>query len=156
MKETPFIPTIIGTGLGSGFCPIAPGTAGAILATALWWLASLWLTPYLLVISSIVVIVLCTILGTWATKKLEPYWGEDPSKVVIDEMVGVWIPLLITPATNIKYMLLSLFLFRAFDIIKPFGIRSLDRKKGAFWVMADDILAGIYSLIALLIIQQVW
>ena len=53
-------------------------------------------------------------------------------------------------------MLLSLFLFRAFDIIKPFGIRSLDRKQGAFWVMADDILAGIYSLIALLIIQQVW
>ena len=84
-----------------------------------------------------------------------PYWGEDPSKVVIDEMIGVWIPLLISPAMSVGYALLSLFLFRFFDILKPLGIRALDKKHGAFWVMADDILAGIYSLFIVLIIRWI-
>ena len=128
MSRTPLIPTIIATGLGSGFAPKAPGTAGAILAT---------------------------IIGTWATNKLMPYWGEDPSKVVIDEMIGVWIPLLVSPAMSVEYALLSLFLFRFFDILKPLGIRALDKKHGAFWVMADDILAGIYSLFIVLIIRWI-
>ena len=84
-----------------------------------------------------------------------PYWGEDPSKVVIDEMIGVWIPFLVSPAMSVEYALLSLFLFRFFDILKPLGIRALDKKHGAFWVMADDILAGIYSLFIVLIIRWI-
>jgi phosphatidylglycerophosphatase A len=74
--------------------------------------------------------------------------------VVIDEMVGVWIPLLI--ASSWKQALLALLLFRFFDIVKPLGIRALDRRKGAFWVMADDILAGIYSAGLLYIIIYIW
>ena len=145
MSRTPLIPTIIATGLGSGFAPKAPGTAGAILATIIWFAASYLLEPTTLVCTTLAAIVIATIIGTWATNKLMPYWGEDPSKVVIDEMI----------AMSVEYALLSLFLFRFFDILKPLGIRALDKKHGAFWVMADDILAGIYSLFIVLIIRWI-
>lgn len=153
MKHLPFIPTFIGTGFGSGFAPIAPGTAGALLATALWFGVSALTNATLLQIYTLGAILLFTLLGTWAIKRLQPYWGADPSRVVIDEMVGVWIPLLATPALNIPYTVLSLALFRLFDIWKPLGIKSLDKKEGAFWVMADDILAGIYSLLIILTLR---
>ena len=84
MSRTPLIPTIIATGLGSGFAPKAPGTAGAILATIMWFVASYLLEPTTLVCTTLAAIVIATIIGTWATNKLMPYWGEDPSKVVID------------------------------------------------------------------------
>ena len=95
-------------------------------------------------------IVVFTILGTWATARLMPFWGDDPSRVVVDEMVGVWIPLLIV--TCWWQAVVALLLFRFFDIVKPWGIRALDRRRGAFWVMADDIVAGLYSLLALYLI----
>ena len=155
MSKTPLIPTIIATGLGSGFAPKAPGTAGAILATIMWFATSYLLEVTTLVCVTLAAIIIATVIGTWATNKLMPYWGEDPSKVVIDEMIGVWIPLLVSPAMSIGYALLSLFLFRFFDILKPLGIRALDNKHGAFWVMADDILAGIYSLFIVLIIRWI-
>lgn len=145
MKQAPLFPTLIGTGFGAGFWPWGPGTAGAVLATLLWAvLASLLSTP-MLTFTTLALIVVFTLLGTWATARLIPYWGEDPSRVVVDEMVGVWIPLL--AADNWRQALLALLLFRFFDIVKPLGIRSLDRRHGAFWVMADDLLAGIYSLV---------
>ena len=155
MSKIPLIPTIIATGLGSGFAPKAPGTAGAILATIMWFATSYLLEVTTLVCVTLAAIIIATVIGTWATNKLMPYWGEDPSKVVIDEMIGVWIPLLVSPAMSIGYALLSLFLFRFFDILKPLGIRALDNKHGAFWVMADDILAGIYSLFIVLIIRWI-
>ena len=69
-------------------------------------------------------------------------------------MVGVWIPLLI--ATGWQEALAALLLFRLFDIVKPLGIRALDRRKGAFWVMADDLLAGVYAAIMLHLIIIIW
>ena len=65
-------------------------------------------------------------------------------------MVGVWTPLLV--ATGWQTALAALVLFRFFDIVKPLGIRALDRRRGAFWVMADDLLAGVYSAVVLFII----
>ena len=105
------------------------------------------LTPMTLVLTTALLIVVFTLLGTWATARLMPFWGEDPKRVVVDEMVGVWIPLLI--ADNWWTMLLALLLFRFFDILKPWGIRWLDQRHGAFWVMADDLAAGAYSLVVL-------
>ena len=115
MSRTPLIPTIIATGLGSGFAPKAPGTAGAILATIMWFVTSYLLEPTTLVCTTLAAIVLATIIGTWATNKLMPYWGEDPSKVVIDEMIGVWIPLLVSPAMSIGYTLLLLLFLRVLE-----------------------------------------
>ena len=87
MKTPPFLPVLIGTGFGSGFSPVAPGTAGALLASVIWILLY-WSLPWSVLSGVIVIlIVLFTILGVWATNRLEPYWGEDPSRVVVDEMV---------------------------------------------------------------------
>ena len=104
-----------------------------------------------LTIITALLIAVFTALGTWATQRLQPYWGEDPSRVVVDEMVGVWTPLLL--AENWWMALVALVLFRFFDILKPLGIRALDRRQGAFWVMADDLLAGVYAALVLLIIR---
>jgi phosphatidylglycerophosphatase A len=113
------------------------------------WLA-LWATFQFVVLEAIVLllIVLFTALGIWATAKLTPFWGDDPSRVVVDEMVGVWIALLM--AVEWKTAIAALLLFRLFDIVKPLGIRSIDRRQGAFWVMADDIVAGIYAAVCMI------
>lgn len=154
MNRPPLLPTIIGTGFGSGFWPWGPGTAGALVATLIWLaLSYIFSSPLQLVVATLLLIVLFTALGTWATARLMTFWGEDPSRVVVDEMVGVWIPLLVAPASDWRYALAAFVLFRFFDILKPLGIRAVDRKKGAFYVMADDMVAGIYSLVILSIVR---
>lgn len=153
MKKTPILPTIIGTGFGSGFWPWGPGTAGALLATVVWFAASFLIPADALPWITLAAVAVFTALGTWATARLMPFWGDDPSRVVVDEMVGVWLPLVVTPVGNVWLALLSFVLFRFFDILKPLGIRAIDRKRGAFYVMADDLVAGIYSLVIVLIVR---
>lgn len=153
-KRPPFFPTLIGTGFGSGFWPWGPGTCGSVLATAIWLVLSFLLpTDLILSCTTLVLAIVFTIAGTWATARLQPYWGEDPSRVVVDEMVGVWIPLIAVRQGEYWWALAALILFRFFDIVKPLGIRILDRRSGAFYVMADDILGGIYSLICIVIVK---
>ena len=99
-------------------------------------------------------VVVFTFAGVWSANRLEPYWGEDPSRIVVDEMVGVWIPLLAASGDNLWYALAAFVLFRFFDILKPLGIRRMEALPGGIGVMMDDILSGIYSLI--LIIGTQW
>ena len=153
MKRPPLWAVIFGTGFGSGFWPWGPGTAGALLATLLWVGGTFVFTPQVLLAVTGALIVLFTMIGTVATNALEPYWGEDPKRVVIDEMIGVWIPLMVCPADRLWWALLAFVLFRFFDILKPLGIRWFDRQHGGFWVQADDIVAGLYSLILILLVQ---
>jgi phosphatidylglycerophosphatase A len=139
----------IATGAGSGYCPKVPGTAGAAFATIIWWILSLFLFPQTLFITTLFLVILFTVLGVWSSGVMESVWGEDPSRVVVDEMVGVWIPLLIVKDGNIYYTLAAFVLFRLFDIFKPLGIRKMEDIKGGWGIMMDDIVAGIYSLILL-------
>lgn len=165
-KRPPLLPTIIGTGLGSGFWPWGPGTAGSILGTLIWAVIALCagLDGTTLQTTMLLLTVVFTLLGTWATAQLQPYWGEDPSRVVIDEIVGVWIPLsLIIPfeeaghkADSLWWAVIALVLFRFYDMVKPLGIKRLDRMRGAFYVMADDILGGVYAAITMVIIKIAW
>ncbi len=141
------------TGFGVGYWPWGPGTAGALLATLLWLICGSFVSESTLFFSTIAAIVVATVVGTITTNQLEQVWGEDPKKVVIDEMIGVWIPLTACYVDNMWYVALAFILFRLFDIVKPLGIRSLDRRHGGFWVMADDILAGIYSLTLIIVLQ---
>lgn len=164
-ERPPLLPVIIGTGLGSGFWPWGPGTAGSVLATLIWAAMAYFggVTGELLQNITLFLVIFSTIIGTWATAQLQPYWGEDPSRVVIDEMAGVWIPLsLLTPLTATGetkdawwWILVALVLFRFFDMLKPLGIKYLDRKHGAFYVMADDLLGGFYAAVIMLIIKIV-
>lgn len=141
-----------GTGFGAGYWPLGPGTVGAAVAVVLWIVCGCYVPDTTLRCITLAAIVAGTAIGTVAANKLQPVWGEDPKKVVIDEMVGVWIPLLVCRWFS-GYAFLAFVLFRFFDILKPFGIRALDRRSGGFWVMADDILAGIYSLVVILVLK---
>lgn len=153
MKKVPFIPMLIATGFGSGFSPVAPGTAGALLALLLWLGMSFLVSPMLLLWTTVIWILLFTVLGVWATDQVEPFWGEDPSRVVVDEMVGTWLALLAAPAGHVWYALGAFALFRFFDILKPLGIRRMENLPGGIGVMMDDILSGVYGFILLLAVR---
>lgn len=150
-----FIYKLFATALGSGYSPIAPGTAGAIVGCIALWLfekyniLSTTTTPLLF----IGLITITTILGIIATNKLENEWGKDPQKVVIDEVLGMWITMLFVPFTWLN-LLIGFVLFRFFDIAKPLGVRKMENLGGGLGVMADDMLAGIYSNIVLIIIVK--
>ena len=86
--------------------------------------------------------------GTLAAQQVEPRWGKDNYRVVIDELAGMWISMLFIPLTGI-HLLAGLVLFRFFDIVKPFYIRHMEKLPGGVGVMMDDVLAGIYANILL-------
>ena len=92
-----------------------------------------------------------TVAGTWASTVSEKYWGKDPVAACVDETVGQLIsllPLCGGPKVAPWWLIIvSLALFRLFDIFKPLGIRSMERFPGGFGMMADDILAAIYAAI---------
>ena len=91
-------------------------------------------------------------LGVWSSSVSERSWGEDPSRVVMDETVGEWIALLAVPASgHWGYVLAAFVLFRFFDIVKPLGVRSMEKLKGGYGIMADDILSGIYAAIVIVV-----
>lgn len=106
--------------------------------------------PNLLIISG-----LFLFLGKIATEKMRPVWGEDPSKVVIDEIVGVWIAMIGVPFSWLN-LALAFGLFRLFDIQKPLGIRRMERLPGGWGVMMDDVLAGVYANVVLQATLYFW
>lgn len=98
--------------------------------------------------SYLLVTVVLFFLGTLASCKVEPSWGKDNYRVVIDEVAGMWVSMLFLPLT-LTHLIAGLVLFRFFDMVKPLFIRRAERLSGGFGVMADDVLAGIYSNIVL-------
>ena len=153
MAKLPFWSVIIASGLGSGFSPFASGTMGALLAVIIWLGLSFIVPADVLLLVTVALILVVTMAGVWATNKVIPVWGEDPSRVVVDEMVGVWIALLAVPTGNLWYVGGAFVLFRLFDIFKPLGIRRMERLPGGIGVMADDILSGVYSFILLIAVR---
>lgn len=151
MSKPPFLPMLIGTGFGSGFSPVAPGTAGALLAFGVWYALSFLVPASVLLWLTVVLALVFTVAGVWAANRLEQTWGEDPSRVVVDEMVGCWITLLAAPAGHLWYGLAAFGLFRLFDIWKPLGIRRMENLPGGIGVMMDDVLSGVYGFIVLIV-----
>ena len=151
MPKAPLFHNFIATGFGSGYSPIAPGTAGALLAMLIWWGYSLLFSHCISIpVLTFIVIVVFTFAGVWSSSVVEKYWGEDPSRVVVDEMVGTWIALLAVPeGAHCWYSLAAFVLFRFFDIVKPLGVRKMESLPSGFGIMADDILAGIYGFIVI-------
>ena len=145
---------IIATVGGAGYLPKAPGTAGALVGTIIliaWtqFTGHAHMTAYNLTIG--LASLLFFILGVWSANVLEPEWGKDPGKIVVDELVGVWIAgMFVTP--TLLHLLLAFVLFRIFDIWKPLGIRHFEKYKGGLGVMLDDVVAGIYACIVLQVI----
>lgn len=148
MNIKSFTAKAIGTSFGFGYLPVAPGTFGALFGVIIYYILHHFV-PASINSILIVLIIIFTAIGTWACQIVLKEWGHDPSKIVMDETIGIWITLLFIPF-NHWYIWLAFGLFRLFDIWKPLGIRSIDEKMDtAFSVMLDDIVAGVYAAIVL-------
>jgi phosphatidylglycerophosphatase A len=82
------------------------------------------------------------IIGVWSAGRAETLWGHDSSKIIIDEMLGMWVALWFVPWRP-DAVAGAFLLFRLFDIVKPLYIRRLERVPGGWGVMLDDLAAGI-------------
>ncbi len=136
----------LGTGLGSGYAPIAPGTAGSLVGLAFMYFFPLnnW---YWLALT-----IFFFFVGVWASTIIEKEKGEDPPIVVIDEVVGQWVALLFLPVYSVKVFVLAFLLFRLFDVRKPPPIDQSQRLKAGYGIMIDDVIAGVYANIILQLI----
>ncbi len=144
---------IITSLFGIGFIRKGGGTIASIIACIIWFFLVLFCPPFYATILTALVI----IYGVWGANKVEATWGKDSSRVVIDEVAGMFITLFFVPIT-LEYILVGLILFRIFDILKPFCINRLEKLPGGWGVMADDIAAGICANIILQIIfySKLW
>jgi phosphatidylglycerophosphatase A len=133
-----FLSYILATGFGSGYAPIAPGTAGSLLALILYILFPL--TPWWW----LGITLLTAIIGIPTGTYVEGQTKKDPGIVVIDEMAGQWLSLLFLPRT-IPVFIAGFLLFRILDIVKPFPANSSQNLKGGLGIMLDDLIAGIYT-----------
>ena len=146
---------IIGQGFGTGLSPIAPGTAGSFAAAIIFYFF-IWdsISTYLGIGLFLLFILVSFFIGIFLLSQLTDK-EKDPESFVWDEFVGMWIsciPLTLVDK-DLYLVLLSFLVFRLFDIFKPLGIRSLDNKSGEFYVMIDDVIAGIYSAFLLILIM---
>lgn len=149
---------VLSTGFYIGLVPFAPGTAAAFVALVWWYGLYLILCPMTLFWTTIALIIGVTIIGVWTSNVMERYWGPDPRAVVIDEYIGTWIPLLAAPCGDNTWLLafIGFALFRLIDIFKPLGCRKIEQVMPNGWgVMFDDILAGSYALIIVLILKYI-
>jgi len=139
---------------GIGYFPVAPGTAGSAVGIVL--VAALGRAPlapgwsWALLTAAAVSIFL---VGAWAAGRAEKFFGRtDPGHVVIDEVAGQVITFLALPEASWKWLLAGFVLFRFFDVVKPFPARRAERLPGGWGIMTDDVLAGLYSLAALMVL----
>jgi phosphatidylglycerophosphatase A len=141
----------IATVLGIGRIPFAPGTFGSIPGVFL----SIWLhrlgVPWF-VEAGVIVVVFAA--GIWAAGEAERHFQlTDPGPVVIDEVLGMLVTLAFIPV-NATGALVGFIAFRAFDIVKPFPARNLERLPGGLGIMADDFAAGVWGQIIMRVL--VW
>ena len=129
-----------------GFIPYAPGTFG----TAVAFLLVLLLKPGDMVL--FMVLLPSILLGTLACDSAEKILGKDSGQIVLDEFCGYLLSVIFLPR-NAFILFAAFILFRLFDVIKPPPIKRLEELvPGGAGVMADDIMAALYTNICL----QVW
>jgi phosphatidylglycerophosphatase A len=149
-KNIPFIHKFFATGFYSGFSPIVPGTAGSLVGLLIYLIPGVENTYTLGALS-----IIFFFIGVYTSSSLEKQLGEDPSIVVIDEIVGMWISLFFLPKIPVIYIG-AFVLFRIFDIIKPSPARQVERYKNGWGIMLDDVFAGIYANIVIQIILLIF
>lgn len=132
----------IATGFYTGYSPKAPGTMGTLVAFPIHFLILL-LPGHGYYLALVAIFVLSIITAGMAEKILD---RQDPGLVVIDEIIGMLIGLIGAPLT-LPALITAFFLFRLFDIWKPFPASWFDRHlHGGTGIVLDDVVAGIYTL----------
>lgn len=155
----------VATAFGLGSLPGAPGTAGSLVSVGLFAGLQYALEGGVLQFAYLLVLAWLVPLALWSTEHALRRWsGTDPQVIVIDEIVGQWVTYagLLLPAVlgwsdglpggRWKSLLAGFILFRAFDVVKPFPIRRSERVAGAAGVVLDDVLAGAYAALGLLLL----
>jgi phosphatidylglycerophosphatase A len=136
----------------AGYFPFAPGTVGSAVGLAVY--ALVWWSGSPVVEGALIVALFGA--GVWAGTTAEQFFGGiDPAPVVLDEVVGMLITLAFIPV-GWSAALAGFFLFRAFDVVKPWPARSLERLHGGFGVMADDAMAAVYANVSLRLVMWLW
>lgn len=129
----------VASGLGVGHIPLFPGTFGSLLALPLWYLGGGAGVAHFAILTVVL------LLSVPAAKvEIAETGDKDPPSVVIDEVAGMLLA-----ATGIpwgwKQALLLFLLFRFFDIVKIWPAAWANARKGAVYVVADDLVAGVYA-----------
>jgi phosphatidylglycerophosphatase A len=141
---------LIGTFFYTGFFPIAPATFASGVFALIYALVpgGEWLVhPVVCAVTLVVSVPVST--------RLEKEYGEDPGCVVIDEVVGMQLALVWTSAVTGWGVFATFFVFRVFDVLKPFPANRSQRLPGGWGVVADDVIAGLYTRVALIAISSV-
>ncbi len=147
--SVPFLVKLFGSGLFSGYSPVASGTVGSLMGLAIYALPG-FENPGVMIAACFIVFV----LGIKAAELMERRYGHDPAEVTIDEILGMWISLLFLPK-SIFLGFTAFLLFRIFDIVKPWPARKFDTVRGGFGIMMDDVIAAFYTNIILHILYRV-
>ena len=139
---------LLASGLGAGFSPFAPGTAGTLVAIPIELLLSRIRSPvYELTILTFF------FFSSWIAEKAQNHWQKrDDQRIVIDEIMGYFLTMLWIPKT-LLFISVGFLLFRLLDIVKPFPCRQLEKVRGGFGVVLDDVFAGIYANIGLQLLR---
>lgn len=142
----------VALGFGSGLLRPAPGTWGTLAGWAAFVVLDRWLT----LAAWLVVLTLTFVLGALCAQRTGTDLGRaDDGAIVIDEIVAIWVVLLLLPPTLLA-QLLGVLAFRFFDIVKPPPIGIIDRRfKNGFGVMADDLVAAFYALLTAAVLVRV-
>lgn len=162
---------VVGTFFGAGALKPGPGTWGSVAATLIWIL--LFANPFSFDFAiavghlhhsihvdvawiSLLLALLATAIGIPAATTIARESGrKDPQNVVIDEVAGQWLTLA-AAAPDWKHALAGLVLFRLFDITKPWPARQLEHLREGWGIMLDDLAAGVYGALVLLVMRHWW
>lgn len=138
---------VLGTGLGAGFSPVMPGTAGSLWGLPLvWGLKQPSVSPLVEAVVAVLVVLAGVAICGRAARTLGRY---DPPQVVFDEIAAFPLVFCAVPSFNPQAAVIGFVWFRLFDITKPWPIRRFEKLPGGVGIMADDLMAGTYAAIAL-------
>lgn len=141
---------LAGSVLGLGYLPVAPGTWGSMAGVLAWWITlplGRWNQVLLLVLAVAPATLIC---GACARRAKQ----EDPSFVVLDEVLGMYLALLFIVPSWI-WVVTAFFLFRVLDIVKPWPVNTMEKRfSGGAGILLDDLAAGIIAALVLAILQM--
>jgi phosphatidylglycerophosphatase A len=139
-------------GFGSGLSPFAPGTMGTLVAV-----------PFTFALKALgepgfwIALLLLFLLGVFLCEQVSRKLGvHDHGGIVWDEMLGYWLSAAFVPL-QWHWLLAAFLLFRFFDIVKPWPIGQIDSKVGGgFGIMIDDVVAALFTMVILAVLQNIW
>ena len=152
------------TCFGIGSFRYAPGTITSLITTV--FLFSLF---HIINLSSNIILFILVLIFIYSFYAVSNYIkdsdNKDPKEVVVDEFIGQSIPIYLYEVSHgtikdsqeaVLFYLYIFILFRYFDIKKPFPVNFFDKKfKNSFGVIFDDVIAGLYVVLTLIIFMVI-